>query len=53
MSKDLMLHISEFHVQQYADKGGFPLSRKFTLKLKIMYERHEINVKVATAANRS
>ena len=30
MSKDLMLHISEFHVQQYADKGGFPLSRKFT-----------------------
>ena len=30
MSKDLMLHISEFHVQQYADKGGSPLSRKFT-----------------------
>ena len=34
MSKDLMLHISdisEFHVQQYAVEGGFPLSRKFYL----------------------
>ena len=28
-----MLHISEFRVQKYADKGGFPLS----LKLYIVY----------------
>ena len=24
-----MLHISEFRVQKYADKDGFPLSLKF------------------------
>ena len=26
-----MLHISEFRVQNYADKGGFPLSLNLTL----------------------
>ena len=53
-----MLHISEFHVQKYADKGGFPLSLKFYIvyalvfdwlyvcKFKIKNERYVINVKV-------
>ena len=52
-----MLHNSEFRVQKYADKGGFPLSLRFYIayalvfdwlymcKFKIKNERHVINVK--------
>ena len=63
-----MLHISEFRVQKYADKGGFPLSLNFTqfthlylsgltcvnkLKFKIMNERLVINIKVERKQRRT
>ena len=37
MLKDLMLHISEFRVQKYADKGGFPLSLKFYIVNALLF----------------
>ena len=62
-----MLHISEFRVQKYADKGGFPLWLKFYMvytlvfdwfyvrkkKFKIMNERHVINVEVERKQRRT
>ena len=48
-----MLHIFEFRVQKYADKGGYPLSLKFyivyalvfySLYVRKMDERHVINL---------
>ena len=33
-----MLHISEFHVQKYADKGGFPLLLKFDIVNALVFD---------------
>ena len=33
-----MLHISEFRVQKYADKGGFPLSLKFYIVYELVFD---------------
>ena len=33
-----MLHISEFRVQKYADKGGFPLSHKILLSSPLVFD---------------
>ena len=38
MQKDLMLHISEFRVQKYADKGGFPLSLTFYIVYALVFD---------------
>ena len=38
MCKDLMLHISEFAVQKYADKEGFPLSLKFYIGYALLFD---------------
>ena len=35
----VMLHISEFRVQKYADKGGFPLSLKFFIVYALVFDR--------------
>ena len=36
--KDLMLHIREFRVQIYADKGEFPLLFKFYIVYALVFE---------------
>ena len=36
--KILMLHISEFRVEKYADKGGFPLSLKFYIVYALVFD---------------
>ena len=33
-----MLHISEFRVQKYAAKGGFPLSLKFAIVYALVFD---------------
>ena len=33
-----MLHISEFRVQKYADKDGFPLSLKFYIVYAFVFD---------------
>ena len=33
-----MLHISEFRVQKYADKGGFALSLKFYIVYALVFD---------------
>ena len=38
MRKDLMLHISEFRVKKYADKGGFQLSLKFDIIYALVFD---------------
>ena len=38
MLKDQMLHISEFRVQKYADKHGFPLSLKFYIVYTLVFD---------------
>ena len=38
MSKDLMLHISEFRFQKYADIGGSPLSLKIYIVCTFIFD---------------
>ena len=36
------LHISQFRVQKFADKGGFPLSLKFYIVCALVFDWHYV-----------